>query len=110
MQLKESEKFPEQLLPPNANRELTTDALLTIGEVARRLKLKPKSVRNKMSSGIWKLGIHYFRPKGLSTRFSWPAIVRWLRGEDQKETVSNPLEGILMVRSHRKANGLDSRN
>lgn len=110
MQLKEAEKFPEQLLRPNATRDLTSDELLTIGEIARRLKLKPKSVRNKMSSGIWRLGTHYFRPKGLSTRFSWPAIVRWLQGEEQKETLSNPLEGILMVRSHRRSNDLDSQN
>ena len=37
---------------------------LTIKEVAARLKLKPKTVQNKMAAGIFKEGIHYFRPEG----------------------------------------------
>jgi hypothetical protein len=48
---------------------------LTIDEVAVRLKIKSKTVRNKMSAGIFKKGVHYFHPKGLGPRFKWSAIL-----------------------------------
>jgi hypothetical protein len=38
---------------------------LTIAEVAARLKIKPKTVKNKMASGIFQRGVHYFSPQGL---------------------------------------------
>jgi excisionase family DNA binding protein len=55
---------------------------LTISEVADRLKVKPKTVRNKIASGVFCKGIHFVRPKGLGTRFKWGAIVAWLEQED----------------------------
>jgi hypothetical protein len=32
------------------------DEYLTIDEVAARLKLKPRSVKNKMSAGVFRMG------------------------------------------------------
>jgi hypothetical protein len=46
---------------------------LTIAELAARLKLSKKSIRNKMSSGDFRLGVHYFRPKGMAPRFKGSA-------------------------------------
>jgi hypothetical protein len=51
---------------------------LTIAELAERLKLSKKSVRNKIASGDFRGGVHYFRPKGMAPRFKWSAIVAWV--------------------------------
>ena len=48
---------------------------LTIDEVAGLLKVKPKTIRNKIAAGVFKKGVHYFRPKGFGTRFKWSTIV-----------------------------------
>jgi hypothetical protein len=54
---------------------------LTIEELSARLKIKLKTIKNKMASGIFRKGVHYFSPKGLSPRFKWSAVVAWLRNE-----------------------------
>jgi hypothetical protein len=41
-----------------------TEEYLTIEELSARLKIKPKTVKNKMASGILRKGVHYFSPKG----------------------------------------------
>ena len=64
---------------------MSADEYLTVNEVAARLKVHPKTVRNKMAMGIFKLGVHYFRPKGLSARFKWSAVVAWLEGKDEPQ-------------------------
>ena len=55
---------------------------LTITEVAARLKVTPKTVRNKMAAGVFRKGVHYFRRNGLGTRFKWGAVVAWLEQDD----------------------------
>jgi len=62
---------------------MTSEEYLTIGEVAARLKLSPKTIRNKMTSGIFGKGVHYFRPRGLGPRFNWSAVQAWLEAEDR---------------------------
>lgn len=73
---------------------------LTISEVAARLKLTPKTVRNKMAAGVFRKGVHYVRPKGLGTRFRWGAVVAWL---EQHETamLDEIVDGIPMARGYR---------
>ena len=48
---------------------------LSIDALAKRLELSPKTIKNKMAKGVFKLGTHYFRPPGLPVRFKWSAIV-----------------------------------
>jgi hypothetical protein len=60
------------------------DEYLTIEELSKRLKLGAKTIRNKMASGIFQKGVHYFSPPGLRPRFKWSAIVAWLEQPDQK--------------------------
>jgi hypothetical protein len=55
---------------------------LTIAELADRLKLKSKTVQNKMGDGTFRKGVHYFSPSGIGPRFKWSAVVEWLEGED----------------------------
>ena len=72
---------------------------LKIGEVAARLKLSPRTIANKMASGIFKRGVHYFSPAGLGPRFKWSAVVLWLEQGEQTATESD--ESIPMLRSSR---------
>src|SRR5262244_3023907 len=65
-----------------AKIDLLAEEYLTIGEVAARLKVKPKTVRNKMASGVFRKGVHYIRPKGFGTRFKWGAVVALLESEE----------------------------
>ena len=71
---------------------------LTITEVAARLKLTPKTVRNKMAAGVFRKGVHYVRPKGLGTRFRWGAVVAWL---EHKEADVSEVDSIPMARGYR---------
>jgi len=58
------------------------DEYLTVAEVAARLKLRPKTVRNKMHDGTWQRGRHWFSRRGIGPRFRWSAMVVWLEQED----------------------------
>jgi hypothetical protein len=62
---------------------MTDEEYLTINELAARLKLSPKTIRNKMASGVFRKGVHYFSPKGLRPRFKWSAVRAWLEGGSQ---------------------------
>jgi hypothetical protein len=79
--------------PPKALPE----EYLTISEVANRLRVKPKTVRNKMASGVFRKGVHYIRPNGLGTRFKWGAVVAWL---EQKECGTPDEDAIPMARGY----------
>ena len=61
---------------------------LTITELSVRLKVKPKTIKNKMASGIFRKGIHYFSPKGLGPRFRWSAVVAWLEQSQEPVTAT----------------------
>ena len=73
---------------------------LTIAEVAERLKLKPKTVKNKMAAGIFRKGVHYFSPVGMGPRFKWRAVVAWLEQTQEPEAESDG-DLIPMPRSYR---------
>ena len=82
------------------------DEYLTISEVAARLKIKPKTVKNKMAAGVLRKGTHFFSPPGLGPRFKWSAVVEWI---EQSAAERSPAEGdsIPMARGYqlRKSNG-----
>lgn len=81
-----------------------TEEYLTILELASRLKIKPKTIKNKMAAGIFKKGIHYFSPKGLRPRFKWSAVETWLEGrEEQVDNVK--VISIPMARGYTMGNG-----
>lgn len=78
------------------------DEYLTISELAARLKLKPKTIKNKMAAGIFKKGVHFFSPAGLGPRFKWSAIVQWIEATEQHSTMpddSIPMAGGYYVRN-----------
>ncbi len=65
------------------------DEFLTIKEAAARLKVTPKTLKNKMAAGILKKGVHYFSPKGLGPRFRWSALLAWLEEKEARNTQAN---------------------
>jgi hypothetical protein len=76
------------------------DEYLTITELATRLKLKPKTIRNKMGSGAFRRGVHYFRPPGMEARFKWSAVVGWLEQDQMGQ--DDAREAIPMPRCYRR--------
>jgi hypothetical protein len=76
---------------------------LTIAEVAARLKVKPKTVKNKMAAGIFQKGVHYFSPQGLGPRFKWSALVVWLEQGEHREPQDEG-DSIPMARGYRLGN------
>ena len=71
---------------------------LTIAELAERLSLRPKTIQNKMASGAFQLGVHYFRPPGMQARFKWSAVVTWMEQKPPDQTPHR--DGIPMVRGY----------
>lgn len=78
---------------------------LTIAEVAARLRIKPKTVKNKMAAGIFQKRVHYFSPPGLGPRFKWSAVVAWLE-QSQGPAIESD-DSIPMARGYQlgKSNG-----
>jgi hypothetical protein len=77
-----------------------SEEYLTIQELSARLKIKPKTIKNKMASGIFRKGVHYFSPAGLGPRFKWSAVVAWLEQSHEPQT-ENDDDPIPMPRSYR---------
>lgn len=75
---------------------------LTIPEIAARLKVKPKTIKNKMAAGIFRRGVHYFSPPGLGPRFKWSAIVAWLEAAKQQSVTLD--DSIPMARGYALGN------
>ena len=73
------------------------EAYLTIAEVAALLKLRPKTVRNKMARGEFTQGVHYFRRRGLRPLFKSSAVVRWVENSPEQ---SSSADGIPMARGY----------
>jgi hypothetical protein len=52
-----------------------------------------------MAAGVFRLGEHYVRPKGLGTRFKWGAVVAWLE-QEETGTPDLPVDAIPMARGY----------
>jgi hypothetical protein len=78
---------------------------LTIAEVAAKLKIKPKTIKNKMAAGIFKRGVHYFSPQGLGPRFKWSAVVAWLERSESSAGNNHDDDAIPMARRYQLGNG-----
>lgn len=61
---------------------MDAEVWLTVEEAAAYLKLKKKTLRNKMTRKILRKGVHYFRPPGMGTRFKQSALRDWMEGKD----------------------------
>jgi len=78
---------------------MVPEEYLTVKEVATRLKLSPKTVKNKMTAGVFRRGVHYFAPPGMGPRFKWSAVVTWIeQAGGQRE--ANTRDRIPMARGY----------
>ena len=78
-----------------------TEEYLTIKEVGELCRVKPDTVKDRMRRGVYKLGIHYFRPAGSRPRFKKSAVIAWLEGTDvQAEERKSDLKAIPMSRGY----------
>lgn len=69
---------------------------LTIAEAAELARVSPKRLRNLISEGLLKPGLHHVRPRGLGRRIKRDAFMAWL---DNAEPVSHE---IPMAHSRRR--------
>jgi len=80
---------------------MNPEEYLTINELGSRLKLTPKTIKNKMVNGTFIKGLHYFSPSGMGPRFKWSAIVAWMEaGEQQQAKATDKGDGIPMAKGY----------
>ncbi len=80
---------------------MNPEEYITIAELGTRLGLSPKTIKNKMASGVFIKGVHYFSPDGMGPRFKWSAVVAWLEaGELEQASATNNGDGIPMARGY----------
>jgi len=61
-------------------QERLTDEYLTIPQLSSHIRYSPQSIRNMMSRGVFRLGVHYVKPRR-RVLFKWSTIVAWLHEE-----------------------------
>lgn len=56
---------------------------LYIDQLAELTPWSPEAIRTMIARGTFKLGVHYFKPKGRCGRpiFSWEGIVKYIEGK-----------------------------
>jgi hypothetical protein len=65
----------------------TSHEYLTLSEAAEFLRLNDQTMRNKISKGVFRRGVHYFKREGqIGVRFKRSALVAWLEGEEVKQS------------------------
>lgn len=64
---------------------------LSLGELCYRIPYRPQTIRNLMTQGVLREGVHYFKPTSRRVVFKWQAVKQWIEGEDRKECLVIPL-------------------
>jgi len=54
---------------------------LSIRQLASRIPYSEGAIRNMMSRGVFRLGVHYTKPNGGRPIFYWPAVQEWTRSQ-----------------------------
>lgn len=89
----------EALLRELLRRVAQDQEYLTVDEVAARLKCNRKTILNRISAGIYREGVHYFRPEGTNKSgkrwhcdplFKWSAVVAWVEGRNPEASPERP--------------------
>src|SRR5260370_38985344 len=65
--------------PPHT--EAAHEEYLTVRQAAERIKYREQTVRNMMSAGVFRRGLHYYKRRG-RVLFLWSRIEQWLEGGD----------------------------
>jgi hypothetical protein len=54
---------------------------LSIRQLAGRIPYSEGAIRNMISRGVFRLGVHYTKPNGGRPVFHWPAVQEWTRSQ-----------------------------
>jgi hypothetical protein len=73
----------------------TTDVLsrseyLSVKQLANRIPYKEHTIRNLISAGEFREGVHYYKRRG-KVMFSWPAVQDWIQRQDAPRIEAIPL-------------------
>ena len=82
------------LEPPCVLREY-----LYIEQLADLTPWSPDAIRTMMSRGLFKQGVHYFKPQGERGRviFRWQSVVRYIQGRDTEPESVDTADRIPMA-------------
>jgi hypothetical protein len=69
----------EAIMVGDDTEDLTTE-YLTIAQLSRRIHYAPQTIRNLMSQGVFRLRVHYVKPRR-RVLFMWSTIDQWLHRE-----------------------------
>lgn len=67
--------------------ETAHEEYLTVRQAAERIKYREQTVRNMMSAGVFRRGLHYHKRRG-RVLFLWSRIEQWL--EEDAASSANP--------------------
>jgi hypothetical protein len=81
---------------------------LKISEVALLCKVAPETIKDRMRRGVYKLGVHFFRPNGARPRFKKSAVIAWMEGDEANPQVQE-LQPIPMKRGYVLGQGINGR-
>ncbi len=73
---------------------------LTITEAAELLRISRRTLDNKISSGIFREGVHFFRPRGSRPLFKRAALEDFIEGREMK-----PAPGLRMANGYELGSG-----
>ena len=62
---------------------------ISMREVAQRLRWSKRTVREKVRTGVFRRGEHFFEPSGCQPRWKWSAVVAWMESEGTGTMISN---------------------
>lgn len=65
---------------------------LTTEELSQRIKMKPGTIRNLVSSGKFILNVHYVKPTPKKILYVWSAIEEWLYNPGKAKSRSTPID------------------
>jgi hypothetical protein len=54
---------------------------LSIRQLAGRIPYSEGAIRNMISRGVFRLGVHFTKPNGGRPVFHWPAVQAWARSQ-----------------------------
>lgn len=64
---------------------------LTTAEAAALLRISAKTLRNKVATGVFRHGEHFYRRAGLGPRWNRELLVAWIEGKEPAGVGSVPL-------------------
>ena len=66
--------------PPQGSEDIKADheEYLTVSQAAERIKYREQTLRNMMSAGVFRRGVHYYKRRG-RVLFLWSRMEHWLR-------------------------------